>query len=157
MVKRRLPGYAIGGLAGGEDKAQFWRVVHQSTGPTCKITAPAALLTELKSASKPDSKAAAAASARAEAQITTFAEVHALVSDLRAARRLEGDAPAAVALRSEAAATEAAGSAGGTEAAGLPDSKPRYLMGVGYPVDLVVCVALGVDMFDCVWPCKRWA
>src|SRR5690349_17035689 len=32
--------------------------------------------------------------------------------------------------------------------------KPRYLMGVGYPLDLVVCVALGVDMFDCVWPCK---
>jgi tRNA-guanine family transglycosylase len=26
-------------------------------------------------------------------------------------------------------------------------------MGVGYPLDLVVCVALGVDMFDCVWPC----
>jgi len=57
----------------------------------------------------------------------------------------------------------------------LPLDKPRYLMGlslftfvlgglelndliylagVGYPVDLVVCVALGVDMFDCVWPCK---
>jgi queuine tRNA-ribosyltransferase catalytic subunit len=34
--------------------------------------------------------------------------------------------------------------------AGLPDNKPRYLMGVGYPVDLVVCTALGVDMFDCV-------
>jgi queuine/archaeosine tRNA-ribosyltransferase len=28
-------------------------------------------------------------------------------------------------------------------------------MGVGYPLDLVVCVALGVDMFDCVWPCMR--
>jgi queuine tRNA-ribosyltransferase len=27
MVKRDLPGYAIGGLAGGEDKASFWRVV----------------------------------------------------------------------------------------------------------------------------------
>lgn len=27
-------------------------------------------------------------------------------------------------------------------------------MGVGYPVDLVVCVALGVDMFDCVYPCR---
>jgi queuine tRNA-ribosyltransferase len=28
----------------------------------------------------------------------------------------------------------------------LPRDKPRYLMGVGYPVDLVVCTALGVDM-----------
>ena len=30
--------------------------------------------------------------------------------------------------------------------------KARYLMGVGYPLNLVVCVALGVDMFDCVYP-----
>jgi len=27
-------------------------------------------------------------------------------------------------------------------------------MGVGYPVDVVVCVALGVDMFDCVYPTR---
>lgn len=27
-------------------------------------------------------------------------------------------------------------------------------MGVGYPEDLVVCVALGADMFDCVWPTR---
>ncbi|CAZ84732.1 unnamed protein product [Tuber melanosporum] len=33
----------------------------------------------------------------------------------------------------------------------LPDGKPRYVMGVGYPEDLVVSVALGADMFDCVW------
>lgn len=33
----------------------------------------------------------------------------------------------------------------------LPKDKPRYLMGVGYPVDLVVCSCLGVDMFDCVF------
>ena len=64
-----LPGYAIGGLAGGEDKHQFWRVVAQCC-----------------------------------------------------------DA--------------------------LPANKPRYLMGVGYPVDLVICSALGVDMYDCVWPCR---
>jgi hypothetical protein len=69
MIKRDLPGYAIGGLAGGEDKHEFWKVVHQCTS-------------------------------------------------------------------------------------GLPDDKPRYLMGVGYPIDLLVCVALGVDMFDCVWPCR---
>lgn len=33
----------------------------------------------------------------------------------------------------------------------LPKSKPRYLMGVGFPVDLVLCSSLGVDMFDCVY------
>jgi hypothetical protein len=32
MMKRDLPGFAIGGLAGGEDKWHFWRVVHQCTG-----------------------------------------------------------------------------------------------------------------------------
>lgn len=69
MVKRNTPGYAIGGLAGGEDKESFARVVAHN------------------------------------------------------AQR-------------------------------LPHQKPRYLMGVGYPVDLVVCVALGVDMFDCVYPTR---
>ena len=64
-----LPGYAIGGLAGGESKAAFWRVIRQCC-------------------------------------------------------------------------------------AALPAGKPRYAMGVGYPLDLLVCVALGVDMFDCVWPCR---
>jgi len=36
----------------------------------------------------------------------------------------------------------------------LPTHKPRYVMGVGYPEDLVVSVALGADMFDCVWPTR---
>jgi tRNA-guanine family transglycosylase len=36
----------------------------------------------------------------------------------------------------------------------LPKNKPRYLMGVGYPVDLVLCSCLGVDMFDCVFPTR---
>lgn len=36
----------------------------------------------------------------------------------------------------------------------LPDDKPRYLMGVGFAADLVVCVALGIDMFDCVFPTR---
>ncbi|XP_058119172.1 queuine tRNA-ribosyltransferase catalytic subunit [Anopheles ziemanni] len=36
----------------------------------------------------------------------------------------------------------------------LPEDKPRYLMGVGFASDLVVCVALGVDMFDCVFPTR---
>lgn len=36
----------------------------------------------------------------------------------------------------------------------LPENKPRYLMGVGHPPDLVICVCLGVDMFDCVYPTR---
>lgn len=36
----------------------------------------------------------------------------------------------------------------------LPADKPRYLMGVGSPEDLVECVARGVDMFDCVLPTR---
>jgi len=36
----------------------------------------------------------------------------------------------------------------------LPDDKPRYVMGVGYAVDLVVSSALGADMFDCVYPTR---
>jgi queuine tRNA-ribosyltransferase len=36
----------------------------------------------------------------------------------------------------------------------LPEGKPRYLMGVGMPDDLVVGVALGIDMFDCVLPTR---
>ena len=65
----QLPGYAIGGLAGGEDKDSFCRVVSQCT-------------------------------------------------------------------------------------AALPANKPRYVMGVGYPLDIVVCSALGADMYDCVYPTR---
>ena len=66
MIKKNANGYAIGGLAGGEDKNDFWRTVK-----LCCDT--------------------------------------------------------------------------------LPDDKPRYLMGVGYPVDIIVAACLGVDMFDCVF------
>ena len=69
LVKRNTPGYAIGGLSGGESKDDFWRMVSLCTDK-------------------------------------------------------------------------------------LPSFKPRYCMGVGYPVDLIVCVALGVDQFDCVYPCR---
>lgn len=69
LVARDLPGYAIGGLSGGEEKDSFWRVVAQCT-------------------------------------------------------------------------------------AALPDNKPRYVMGVGYPLDIVVCSALGADMYDCVYPTR---
>jgi queuine tRNA-ribosyltransferase len=37
----------------------------------------------------------------------------------------------------------------------MPADKPRYLMGVGTPEDLVTCVDLGVDMFDCVMPTRN--
>jgi queuine tRNA-ribosyltransferase len=37
----------------------------------------------------------------------------------------------------------------------MPVDKPRYLMGVGTPLDLVECIALGVDMFDCVMPTRH--
>ncbi|XP_038937997.1 queuine tRNA-ribosyltransferase catalytic subunit 1 isoform X1 [Rattus norvegicus] len=69
MTKRDVPGFAIGGLSGGESKEQFWKMVALSTSM-------------------------------------------------------------------------------------LPKDKPRYLMGVGYATDLVVCVALGCDMFDCVYPTR---
>ena len=36
----------------------------------------------------------------------------------------------------------------------LPTAKPRYLMGVGSPEDLVECVVRGIDMFDCVLPTR---
>lgn len=69
MTKRDVPGFAIGGLSGGEEKDHFWKMVTLSTEH-------------------------------------------------------------------------------------LPREKPRYLMGVGYATDLVVCVALGCDMFDCVFPTR---
>jgi queuine tRNA-ribosyltransferase len=37
----------------------------------------------------------------------------------------------------------------------LPAEKPRYLMGVGTPVNLLECIALGIDMFDCVLPSRN--
>jgi queuine tRNA-ribosyltransferase len=37
----------------------------------------------------------------------------------------------------------------------LPVQKPRYLMGVGTPWNLLECIALGVDMFDCVMPTRN--
>ncbi|KAG7165613.1 Queuine tRNA-ribosyltransferase catalytic subunit 1-like [Homarus americanus] len=69
LIARDAPGYAIGGLSGGEEKDKFWPTVHLCTDH-------------------------------------------------------------------------------------LPKNKPRYCMGVGFAVDLVVCCALGVDMFDCVFPTR---
>jgi len=37
----------------------------------------------------------------------------------------------------------------------LPSDKPRYLMGVGTPDDIIKCVSMGVDMFDCVMPTRN--
>ncbi|MDR2979227.1 MAG: tRNA guanosine(34) transglycosylase Tgt [Bacteroidales bacterium] len=37
----------------------------------------------------------------------------------------------------------------------LPEDKPRYLMGVGTPANIIECMAMGVDMFDCVMPTRN--
>ena len=37
----------------------------------------------------------------------------------------------------------------------MPADKPRYLMGVGTPLDLLECIAVGMDMFDCVMPTRN--
>jgi queuine tRNA-ribosyltransferase len=37
----------------------------------------------------------------------------------------------------------------------LPDQKPRYLMGVGTPENLLECIERGIDMFDCVMPTRN--
>jgi queuine tRNA-ribosyltransferase len=37
----------------------------------------------------------------------------------------------------------------------LPSEKPRYLMGVGTPWNLLECISLGIDMFDCVMPTRN--
>ena len=37
----------------------------------------------------------------------------------------------------------------------LPDDRPRYLMGIGYPEDILMAVSYGIDMFDCVLPTRN--
>jgi len=37
----------------------------------------------------------------------------------------------------------------------LPEDRPRYLMGVGTPENILECIALGIDMFDCVMPTRN--
>lgn len=37
----------------------------------------------------------------------------------------------------------------------LPEDRPRYLMGVGTPANILECIALGIDMFDCVMPTRN--
>jgi queuine tRNA-ribosyltransferase len=37
----------------------------------------------------------------------------------------------------------------------LPKDKPRYLMGVGTPTNILECIALGIDIFDCVMPSRN--
>jgi queuine tRNA-ribosyltransferase len=37
----------------------------------------------------------------------------------------------------------------------MPADRPRYLMGVGTPVDLLSCIEAGIDMFDCVMPTRN--
>jgi queuine tRNA-ribosyltransferase len=37
----------------------------------------------------------------------------------------------------------------------MPDDRPRYVMGVGTPADILACVMCGIDVFDCVMPNKN--
>lgn len=37
----------------------------------------------------------------------------------------------------------------------LPEHKPRYLMGVGTPANILECIGMGIDMFDCVMPSRN--
>jgi len=37
----------------------------------------------------------------------------------------------------------------------MPENRPRYLMGVGTPEDIIEAVGLGIDMFDCVMPTRN--
>lgn len=37
----------------------------------------------------------------------------------------------------------------------LPEQKPRYLMGVGTPWNILTCIGMGIDMFDCVMPTRN--
>ena len=37
----------------------------------------------------------------------------------------------------------------------LPEDKPRYLMGVGTPENILDCISYGIDMFDCVLPTRN--
>jgi len=37
----------------------------------------------------------------------------------------------------------------------MPENKPRYLMGVGTPQNIIECVARGIDFFDCVMPARN--
>ncbi len=43
----------------------------------------------------------------------------------------------------------------GVSVEGMPEDRPRYLMGVGTPEDIVMCVGMGIDMFDCVLPTRN--
>ncbi len=43
----------------------------------------------------------------------------------------------------------------GCDLPALPEYKPRYLMGVGRPIDLLESVARGIDLFDCVMPTRN--
>ncbi len=66
-------------------------------------------------------------------------------------RDLPGYAIGGLALGEDAEATRAIA---GRVARRLPAERPRYLMGVGFPEDLLRCIPLGIDLFDCVLPTR---
>lgn len=81
----------------------------------------------------------------------TYADLRAAHADELTAMDLDGYAIGGLSVGE---GTEALVEMAAVSAARLPAAKVRYLMGVGYPRDLVAAVAVGVDLFDCVLPTR---
>jgi len=85
-------------------------------------------------------------------QGSVFPELRAEHAEQLAALDFDGYAIGGLAVGEEKAATWTALAAA---AANLPEDKPRYVMGMGTPADLLEGVSHGVDMFDCVMPTRH--
>jgi len=85
-------------------------------------------------------------------QGSVYPELRAAHAEQLVALDFDGYAIGGLAVGEEKDATWAALDAA---AAGLPEDKPRYVMGMGTPSDLIEGVARGVDLFDCVMPTRH--
>lgn len=85
-------------------------------------------------------------------QGSTFKDLRIQSAEFIALQNLEGNAIGGLSVGEPAeelyAMTEAV-------CAVLPQEKPRYLMGVGMPDNILECIGLGIDMFDCVIPTRN--
>jgi queuine tRNA-ribosyltransferase len=84
-------------------------------------------------------------------QGSVFPELRGQAARALAALDLPGYAIGGLSVGEPKAATA---TAIGASVAGLPAARPRYLMGVGAPDDLLMAVGLGIDMFDCTLPTR---
>jgi queuine/archaeosine tRNA-ribosyltransferase len=139
LVERDLPGYAIGGLAGGEDKASFWRVVAR-----CAAALPRSKPRYVMGVGAPKTshcplRLHVAVMLRRESLMRSIStSLHFTAQHCHAAlTRLSKHAPAAAASARVDKTSEIA-----------------LFACAGYPVDIVVCSALGADMFDSVFPTR---